>query len=50
MCDYVKKWNLNNPERAKEINKRHYENNKEELLRKKREKYHEMKRRKLEEN
>ena len=48
MCNYVKEWNLNNPERAKEIFKRTYEKNKEEILRKKREKYHEMKRNKLE--
>ena len=24
-CDFVKEWNLNNPEKAKAINKRHYE-------------------------
>ena len=50
MCDYVKKWNLNHPERAKATYKRTYEKNKEERLRKKKEKYHEMKRKKLEVN
>ena len=50
MCDYVKKWNLNHPERAKATYKRTYEKNKEERLRKKKEKYHEKKRKKLEVN
>ena len=30
MCDYVKKWNLNHPERAKATYKRTYEKNKDD--------------------